>query len=221
MSQKHAPSAHARKRGSKKRMWVRHPEDWYIEEEWVNDRLFDVEQFVGRVHDPACGSGRIVRAARRAGLRATGCDIAQRAAGFRVGNFFEQTRPVENIVCNLPFRFAMAFIGHALNLAERKVAMIVPTAWVGGNDRSRWLERTPLRRVWQLSPRPSMPPGPVVMAGKQKIGNGTTDYSWAVWEHGYVGRAELCFLRRGDATPPVITSVPAPGSAALLLKEPA
>ncbi|MBW7965354.1 hypothetical protein [Bradyrhizobium sp. BR 10261] len=219
MSQKHAPSMHHRRRAKKTRVWNRHPEDWYIEEEWVNDRLFEVESFEGRVHDPACGSGRIVRAARRAGLRATGSDIVLRAKGFRVADFFQSTKPVDNIACNLPFRFAMAFVGHALNLARRKVAMIVPTGWVNGNDRSQWLERTPLRRVYHLSPRPSMPPGPVVMADKQKIGNGTTDYSWAVWEHGYVGRPELCFLRRGGTSP--ITSVPAPGSAAHLLpKEP-
>lgn len=208
-SRKHAPSAHARKkRRGKDRLWERHPEDWYIEEGWINGRLFETEAFEGRIHDPACGSGRIVHAARRAGFHATGADIVRRARGFRVENFFESTRAVDNIVCNLPFRFAMAFVGHALNLTRRKVAMVIPTGWISGNGRSRWLERTPLRRVWHLAPRPSMPPGPVVMAGKQKIGNGTTDFSWAVWEQGYTGRPEFGWLRRDDA-PLRIEAVPA------------
>lgn len=220
MSQKHAPSAHARKRKNKKRMWQRHPEDWYIEPDWVNDRLFAEERFEGRIHDPACGSGRIVKAARRAGLRATGSDIVKRARGFRVGNFFEQTQTVDNIACNIPFRFAMAFVGHALNLAERKVAILVPAAWINAEQRSRWLSRTPLRQIWLLAPRPSMPPGEVIAAGTCRIGNGTTDFAWLVWERGYADKPRIGWLRRGDGIS--ITSVLAPGSAAHLLapKEP-
>ena len=212
MSQKHAPSAHARARRKKKRLWDRHPEDWYVEPDWVNDCLFRHEEFIGRIHDPACGVGRIVRAARRAGHRATGSDIVTRARGFKVGSFFEQTRPVENICCNVPFRFAMAFTGHALNLAERKVALLLPTAWINGEARSRWLSKTPLKRVWHITPRPSMPPGEVVMKATQSISNGTTDYSYFVWEHGYTGEPLTGWLRRGDLISEI--SVPAPGSTA-------
>jgi hypothetical protein len=200
MSKKHAPTAHARKRKGKKRIWERHPEDWYVEPDWVNDRLFANEPFDGPVHDPACGEGRIVMAARRAGLRATGCDIVKRAPGFKVGNFFERTHHVANIACNVPFRFALAFVAHALAIAERKVAVLLPATWVNAEARSRWLARTPLRRIWQITPRPSMPPGNVVL--KQKSDNGTGDFVWLVFEHGYAGRPELGWLRRGDAPVP-------------------
>ena len=102
---------------------------------------------------------------------------------------------VPNVVCNPPFRFAMAFVGHALNLAERKVAMLLPAAWVQAESRSHWLQRTPLRRVWLLTPRPSMPPGDALAKSR---GSGTTDYAWLVWEQGYAGLPEFGWLRRGD-----------------------
>ena len=197
---KHAPTAHAR--GRKKRAWDRHPEDWYVEEDWIDDRLFAEEQFDGPVHDPACGGGRIVRAARRAGLKATGSDIVQRAVGFALGDFFERTRPIVNLASNPPFRFLMAFIAHALALTEKKVAIVVPTAWLNADNRSRWLEhRTPLRKIWLLTPRPSMPPGNV--AAMRKISNGTTDYAWLIFEHGFTGKYEWGWLRRDDAPEPI------------------
>lgn len=206
---KHSPKAHVLKaprplRGPLRKTataaWTRHAEDWYVEPDWVSDRLFAVEPFEGRVVDPACGAGRIVQAARRAGLSADGSDIVRRGSGFRVADFFLSARPAPNIVCNPPFRFAMAFVGHALNLAERKVAMLLPAAWVQAETRSHWLARTPLARIWLITPRPSMPPGSLVPDVKQR-GNGTTDYAWLVWHQGYSGLPQIGWLRRGDGVP--------------------
>ena len=73
------------------RAWRRHPHDWYVEDPWVSARLFEVETFEGRLLDPACGEGRIVRSARKAKLHCVGSDIVRRASGFRVGDFFQKT----------------------------------------------------------------------------------------------------------------------------------
>jgi hypothetical protein len=100
-----------------------------------------------------------------------------------------------NITSNPPFDVAEKFVEKALKLAERKVAMFLPANWVQGDKRSRWLAGTPLRRVWFITPRPSMPPGHVLAAGG-KPGNGTTDYAWFVWLRGYDGAPEVRWLRR-------------------------
>jgi hypothetical protein len=73
--------------------------------------------------------------------------------------------------------------------------MLLPANWVQGDKRSRWLQQTPLLRVWFITPRPSMPPGHVLEAGG-KPGNGTTDYAWFVWLRGYDGTPEVRWLRR-------------------------
>jgi hypothetical protein len=105
---------------------------------------------------------------------------------------------VDNIVCNPPFGIAEKFVARALTKASRKVAMLLPANWVQGDKRSRWLETTPLRRVWFIAPRPSMPPGAAIEAG-QKPGNGTTDYAWFVWLRGFDGYPEIRWLHRDAA----------------------
>lgn len=178
-------------------LWARHAEDWYCEPEWVSGRLFAAENFEGLIWDPACGMGRIVDSAIRAGLPWICTDLIDRGRGGGRDFLSETLRP-PNIVSNPPFGIAEKFVAHALRLAERKVAMLLPANWVQGDKRSRWLATTPLRRVYFITPRPSMPPGPAIEAG-QKPGNGTTDYAWFVWLRGYDGAPEIRWLRRdGD-----------------------
>jgi hypothetical protein len=190
-------------------LWIRHPEDFYVEPEWCSARLFEEEQFYEGILDPACGIGRIVMAAKAAGFGARGADIVRRLAPtefpflFTHGDFLRSHPRAPNIVCNPPFGIAEKFVSHALSLASRKVAMLLPANWIQGDKRSRWLETTPLHRVWFVTPRPSMPPGPAIMAG-QKPGNGTTDYAWFVWKKDYDGRAEVRWLRKNKSLTPVL-----------------
>jgi hypothetical protein len=60
---------------------------------------------------------------------------------------------------------------------------------------ARWLQQTPLAVVWLLTPRPSMPPGYVILAG-QKPGGGKVDFCWLVWSHDHVGQPEMRWLHR-------------------------
>ena len=183
-------------------LWERDPHDWYVEPSWVSARLFKSEQFEGRVYDPACGCGTIVKSALDAGLMAYGSDIVNRGwDSTRTPHDFLTTPAAErhdNIVSNCPFGIAEKFVAHALQIAERKVAMLLPANWVQGDKRSRWLATTPLRRVLFITPRPSMPPGSALAAG-QKPGNGTTDYAWFIWLRGYDGAPECGWLRRDAA----------------------
>jgi hypothetical protein len=94
-------------------------------------------------------------------------------------------------VTNPPFNIAGQFVLHALGRAA-KVAIIFPVARLKA---AHWMRGTPLRRVWLMTPRPSMPPGHVIAAG-EKPGGGKVDYCWLVWERGYTGPHELDWLRR-------------------------
>lgn len=184
-------------------LWARHPEDWYVEPEWCSRRLFEVEEFTDFVVDPACGLGRIVSAARAARIPALGFDVVDRSEFcFGTGSFLLSSELRPNFVSNPPFGIADKFAAHALSLAARKVALLLPTKWMNSASRGRWLETTPLRRVWLLAPRPSMPPGPVIEAG-EKPGNGTVDFAWFVWEQGYNGTPELRWLRRDPEVSPL------------------
>jgi hypothetical protein len=183
-------------RKKKSHLWDRHPQDFYVEPRWCSARLFAVERFDGLICDPACGTGRIIKSALDAGYPTCSSDLVARSQFCPEPLDFLATRDsMTNIVSNPPFGIAEKFVAHALRLAERKVAMLLPAAWVQGDRRSRWLESTPLRCVYFIAPRPSMPPGPAILAG-QKPGNGTTDYAWFVWSQGYEDEPKIKWLRR-------------------------
>ena len=167
-------------------------DEHYVEPHWVSERLFQEEDFIGTVYDPACGFGRIIKTALKYGHYAYGTDIADRGQKSIPQDFLERIDKHPNIVANPPFDIFEEFAKHALKLASLKVALIMPTARLNA---ARWLEGTPLRRVWLLTPRPSMPPGHVIMAGGKAAG-GKSDYCWLVFEHGYRGGPELKWLRR-------------------------
>jgi hypothetical protein len=182
----------------KARIWNRADADWYCEPKWCSERLFAEEEFEGGVYDPCCGTGRVVVAALKAGLKAYGSDLVDRGwdstrtpYDFLAG----QHERHHNIVCNPPFDLARPFAMRALNLADRKVAMIFPTARLNA---ARWLQKTPLMRIWLMTPRPSMPPGSVILAG-EKPGGGKTDFCWLVWSQGHIGRPEIGWLERDGA----------------------
>jgi len=177
-------------------IWARSDDDWYVEPEWVSKRLFDVERFVGEIWDPCCGTGRIVQAACAAGIRAYGSDIVRREIGYGVLDFFAMKEPHHNIVCNPPFDLARQFAEHALQIYLGKVAIIFPTARLNA---ARWLQDKPLRRVWLLTPRPSMPPGSVILRG-EKPGGGKMDFCWLVFGAGS-GAPEVRWLHRDGAAP--------------------
>jgi len=180
-------------------IWEREEHEHYVEPEWCSERLFAEERFSGQIWDPCCGFGRIVYSALNSGKHPMvyASDILDR--GFKgineISDFLHcnDNQASPNIVCNPPFNIADRFALHALALGNtRKVAMIFPTARLNA---AHWLRGTPLVRVWLMTPRPSMPPGHVITAGR-KPGGGKMDFCWLVWERGHEAGPELCWLRR-------------------------
>jgi methylase of polypeptide subunit release factors len=189
------------KRALRAHIWEREVNEHYVEPAWCSSRLFEDEGFDGAVFDPCCGFGTIVIEALKHGLSAAGSDLVDRGwEGMRAPRDFlaPEGERYENIVCNPPFNIAPEFARAALARTERKVAMIFPTARL--NAAHKWLRVTPLRRVWLMTPRPSLPPGHTITAG-EKPGRGKMDFCWLLWEQGYQGEAAFNWLRRdGDLT---------------------
>lgn len=173
-------------------VWQREVDEHYVEPEWCSMRLFDVEPFTGSMQDPACGFGRVVRSALAHRLGCFGTDIVDRGGAIATGDFFLQTTKVANIVSNPPFKIFKPFAHHALELATHKVALIWLARCLAA---ARWLQDTPLKAVYFLTPRPSMPPGHVIAAGG-KPGGGKQDFCFLVWEHGQIGPPVMRWLHR-------------------------
>jgi len=186
-------------------VWEREVNEHYVEPAWCSKRLFEDEGFEGSVYDPCCGFGTIVIEALKHGIPAYGSDLVDRGwDSTRTPHDFltPSVESHQNIVCNPPFNIAQAFAAAALARAERKVAMIFPTARLNA---AHWLRGTPLRRVWMMTPRPSMPPGHTITAG-EKPGGGKMDFCWLVWSQGFQGDASIKWLRRDAESPAVRTT---------------
>jgi hypothetical protein len=181
-------------------IWQREEHEHYVEPDWCSKRLFDVEKFEGEVWDPCCGFGRVCESARAAGYPVEYSDIVDRGyrpdSRDRIVDFFDCVDgDCANIVCNPPFDIFKDFALHALNIAKGKVAMI----WlVRTLPAARWLQDTPLARIYFLTPRPSMPPGHTITAG-EKPGGGKQDFCWLVWDHKRIGPPDVRWLHRDGA----------------------
>jgi hypothetical protein len=172
----------------------------YVEPSWVSRRLFEVEKFSGEIHDPAVGWGTILFEAYDRGYEVSGADIIDRRR-HQLGERFVKRdflawhgRLTGSVVTNPPFDLIQEFFEHALDLGAKKVAMII---LVRRLNAAHWLRDIPLKKIWLLSPRPSMPPGAYIAAGK-KPGGGTQDFCWAVAERSYHGDPRIGWLHRDE-----------------------
>jgi hypothetical protein len=165
--------------------------DYYVEPERCTTQLLTVERFVGTILDPCCGRGHVVVALRAQGLDAAGMDIVRRRhvdgvrfLGLRDFLTAPPTR-ISNVVMNPPYfggKGTEAFIRRAIECVQGKLAVFVDRRFLTGARRAAGLySEFPPTRVWEISPRPSCPPGEWLEAGN-KAGGGTADYAWLVWD---------------------------------------
>jgi hypothetical protein len=63
-------------------------------------------------------------------------------------------------------------------VTAEKFAVIMQTRRINA---AHWLRDLPLRRIWFLTPRPSMLPGHLLAAG-EKAGGGVPEYCWLVFD---------------------------------------
>jgi hypothetical protein len=180
-------------------IWAKETHEHYVEPHWVGRRLFDVEDFDRGepVLDPCAGFGRIPEAAQAAGYRALAADIVDRGCpNCEVQDFLERRCMPASGAINPPFNGAEAIARHAFEIGAHKLALLFPIARLNA---AHWLRDLPLKRIWLLTPRPSMPPGSYITAGLKPQG-GRVDFTWLIFERGFSGRAETAWLHRDRGT---------------------
>ncbi len=185
----------------------RHPYDWYVEPAWAVEALFRHVPFTGTVGDPCCGLGTIPAVARALGFETVAADLHDRGCPglVAIADFLidaEAFAGIDNLIFNPPYsyrpRIAESFVRRALEIAERKVAALVPVKWLCTGIRHALFVRHPPSEVLILSDRPSMPPGDKIETlGTRAFKGGTIDYCWIVWEARSTGPTMVRWIRRG------------------------
>lgn len=176
-----------------RQLFTKDPHGFYQEPPEASALLFaSRERFHGSIIDPACGEGRVVKSARRAGYKAAGFDLIPR--GFGVGGidflFPGNYGPgsADNIVSNPPFHLWERFLARALVVARHKVVFMLDLQQLAGEQRRDrlWLTDTPLVRVYVMGKRMSCPPGGRGINPER----GWKNHAWYVWHKGARDRGE-------------------------------
>jgi hypothetical protein len=152
--------------------------DFYPTPDWATHALVANEHFEGRIWEPACGDGTMVKVLRDSGCPVDGSDLYDRGYGEVGVDFLKSSRTVENIVTNPPYNSAEGFVEAGLRQATGKLCLLLRLAFLEGANRQRTIFlRTPPARVWVFSERITFYP-----AGAVVKGSGTTAYAWFVWD---------------------------------------
>ncbi|HEY1935300.1 MAG TPA: hypothetical protein VGG99_25115 [Acetobacteraceae bacterium] len=152
--------------------------DFFPTPGWATHALIGNEPFDGRIWEPACGDGAMVRVLRDTGCLVDATDLFDRGYGQSGIDFLTSSRIVENIVTNPPYNSAEGFVQAGLAQSTKKLALLLRLAFLEGANRQRTIfAKTPPTRVWVFSERITFYP-----AGAVQKGSGTTAYAWFVWD---------------------------------------
>jgi hypothetical protein len=167
--------------------------DFYPTPDWATYALIDNERFEGRIWEPACGDGAMVRVLRNSGTEVEASDLYDRGYGEVGIDFLKSSRIVENIITNPPYNSAEGFVEAGLRQATHKLCLLLRLAFLEGGNRQRTIfTNNPPARVWVFSERITFYPARAVVRG-----SGTTAYAWFVWDKSSTGATELKWLPPG------------------------
>jgi len=168
---------------------VREKDEYYGTPAWVTDALLTAEPFFGAIWEPACGHGLIASRLAEHGHEVVATDLVNRGYGQHGVDFLmEQRLLAPNIVTNPPFKLAREFARHAMDIGATKCALLLKLAFMQGGDRTPWLFKSGLRRVYVIAKRITF----VAAPGRPAFTSNFVDgYGWFVWQAGYRGAVEL------------------------------
>jgi hypothetical protein len=177
--------------------------DFYATPITATEALLKVESFHGRILEPACGQGHIIKALNDHGYYdVDGTDIVQRAdifnLGIKGGVDFLSTKYdyayYDHIITNPPFSLAQEFIDKSLKITTKKVAMFCKIQLLEGISRKRMFINSPLKTVYVFSHRvnPLRNGDPVDEHGKPWAS--TMCFAWFVWDKNYEDSPKIWWI---------------------------
>jgi methylase of polypeptide subunit release factors len=178
--------------------YTRIERDLYETPEWVTLALIPhLPRPVSWVLEPACGSGKMVRALEKAlpaGAPVIGTDIAPGSC-FTRADFLAERCPItcDAIITNPPYEIALEFVEHALKLTEpnqKLVAMLLRTDFDHAKSRTHLFRDCPafakklvlMRRIAWF----------VEADGKPKA-SPSFNHAWYIWDHLHEGPPTIAY----------------------------
>ena len=152
----------------------------------INDGESEINH---NVWECACGEGHLAKRLSDYGYNVTATDLIDRGFGTGGVNFLE-TNTIFNgdIVTNPPYKHAVKFIEHALDIIPtgNKVFMFLKLQFLESKSRKELFKKYPPKCIYVSSSR-------ILCAkngdfeGMKKSGGSAVAYAWYEWEKGYTG----------------------------------
>ena len=152
----------------------------------INDGKSEINH---NVWECACGEGHLAKRLSDYGYNVTATDLIDRGFGTGDVNFLEiNTIFNGDIVTNPPYKYAVKFIEHALDIIPtgNKVFMFLKLQFLEGKSRKELFKKYPPKCIYVSSSR-------ILCAkngdfeGMKKSGGSAVAYAWYEWEKGYTG----------------------------------
>jgi hypothetical protein len=163
-------------------------DDFYATPNEATEALFQVEQFIGNVLEPACGNGMMSEVIKKYNP-VVSSDLIDRGYGLTGIDFLKcNTEHYNNVITNPPFNLFQEFAEMALYVANNKVALFGKLQALEGQKRATFLKKSPLKTVYVFKKRINP-----LRNGEGKDENGkawasTMAFAWYIWDKEYNGK---------------------------------
>lgn len=165
----------------------RETNDFYPTPPSTTHALMKREIFEGNVWECASGNGSMSKVIEEYNdCMSSDIRRGKDVYGEKGVNFIKTNRKVDNIITNPPYKCAKEFIEHALECADKKVAMLLKLVFLEGIDRYTMFKNTPLKTVYVFCKRQN-----ITIRGKKMKNSSMIAYAWFIWDKSYVGKPTI------------------------------
>lgn len=165
--------------------------DYYATEPKAVELLLEKEKFNSSVFEPSCGEGHISRVLLDNGYAVKSSDLIDRGFG-EVQDFFETQEFNGDIITNPPYKMALDFVKHSLNIIPEgnKIAMFLKLQFLEGKARKEFYKNNPPKKIYVASGRLNCAKN----GDFEKYKSSAVAYAWFIWEKGYKGSPEIDWI---------------------------
>lgn len=170
--------------------------DFYATSPQAIDELFKVIEKPKEVWECACGAGHLSKRMEELGVKVYSTDLIDHDYGTPGIDFLAtDTLVAPVIITNPPYRYALEFVEHAVELGAERVCMFLKLTFLEGVKRQRLFQKYPPHTVAVFTKRIQ-----VARNGDPEMfkKSSAACYAWFIWDKGYTGAPEIVWVNKGE-----------------------
>lgn len=182
------------------KLTVKQKNEYYATHPSVTQDLLSCEQFSSPILEPCCGGGFMAEVIKNRGYEVYATDIVDRGYGTGNIDFLTADFPVGkyDIITNPPYTLFVPMLEKAMEICNKKVAMLLPLNFLSSKERYEVFKKYPPKSVYVYVERICIAKG-----GKFEEYESSSNmqiYAWYVWEKGFEGETTLRWISNNKAS---------------------